>query len=90
MSDRTMRAKMRVANVTPRYNAEDKKTQEVLQFSAVAKSSSYPEDGSDEDNSFARWTPSASVDLVVANPALFDQFAVGDVFYVDFVRAAKE
>ena len=89
MTDRTMRAKMRVSGVTPFYNAEDKKTQEKLQFTAVSKSEGYPADGSDEDNSFARWTPSASVEMNVMNPALFDKFAVGDTFYVDFTRAEK-
>ncbi len=89
MTDRTMRAKMRVVSVTPRYDVNDKKTQEILQFAAVAKSSAYPEDGSDEDNSFARWSPSANLELTCANPALFDKFAPDDVFYVDFTRAEK-
>lgn len=88
MSDRTMRAKMKVTGVTS-YPAEGDKTQETLQFAAVAKNSAYPEDGSDEDNSFARWSPSAYLEITVANPNLFGQFAVGDTFYVDFERAEK-
>lgn len=75
---RTMRAKMRVTNV------EKSDTQEKVSFSAVAKSSAYPEDGSDEDNTFARYTPSADASFVIMNPALFGQFENGQHFYVDF------
>lgn len=86
MSDRTMRAKMKVTGVKP-SPAEGEKVQETLTFSAVSKSEAYPEDGSDENNSFARWSPSAYLEILVANPALFGQFAVGDEFYLDFTRA---
>lgn len=86
MSDRTMRAKMKVTGVRP-FPAEGEKTQETLQFVAVAKSEAYPEDGSDENNSFARWSPSANLEILVANPALFGKFAIGDEFYLDFTRA---
>ena len=53
-------------------------------FAGVSKSGGYPEDGSDEDNSFAKFSPSVSFDMQVANPVLIGKFAVGDVFYVDF------
>jgi hypothetical protein len=89
MSDRSMRAKMKVTGVKA-YPLEGDKTQETLTFSAVGKNSAYPEDGSDEDNTFARYTPSASLEIAIMNPALFDQFAVGDTFYVDFTRVEKE
>lgn len=82
----TMRAKMRVTSVTP-YPAEGTPTQETLQFHAVAKSTGYPADGSDEDNSYARWSPSGSLSLTVANPALLGKFTVGDKFYLDFTKA---
>ena len=75
---RTMRAKMRVTNV------EKSDTHEKVSFSAVAKSSAYPEDGSDEDNTFTRYTPSADASFVIMNPALFGQFENGQHFYVDF------
>lgn len=73
-----MRAKMRVASVV-KYD-----TTETLKFNAVCKSSGYPADGSDEDNSFARWTPSAELTMQITNPALAGKFAEGDTFYVDF------
>lgn len=77
----TMRAKMQVRNV------ENFTTSERLTFGAVCKSGGYPADGSDEDNSFARWTPSAELTMTVNNPALLGKFKVGDKFYVDFTPA---
>jgi hypothetical protein len=62
---------------------------ESLNFSAVCKSDGYPADGSDENNSFARWTPSASLSMSVTNPALAGKIQQGDEFYVDFTPATK-
>lgn len=62
-------------------------TGEKLEFHAVAKSTAYPEDGSDEDNSYARYSPSASCEIFVANPDLFGKFEVGVKYYVDFTPA---
>lgn len=73
-----MRAKMRVTSVVVG------ETTETLHFNAVCKSDGYPSDGSDEDNSFARWTPSASLSMQVTNPDLHGKFKAGDTFYVDF------
>lgn len=79
----TMRAKFVVASVTKHEGGN-----ETLRFNAVAKSDGpYPEDGSDDDNTFAKWSPSASCDIYVANPALHGKFAVGQKFYVDFTPA---
>lgn len=78
-----MRAKMKVAAVTEGQGYE------VLEFSAVAKSDApYPADGSDENNSFAKWTPSAQLKMTVQNPALLGKINAGDTFYVDFSPAA--
>lgn len=77
----TMRAKFKVASV------ENFKDSERLGFVAVYKDGAYPADGSDEDNTFARWTPQAECTMTVNNPALFGQFSVGDKFYVDFTPA---
>lgn len=75
---KTMRAKMRVTGV------EKHDTHEKVSFAAVGKSTSYDENGSDEDNTFARYTPSADASFVIANPALFDSFEAEQQFYVDF------
>lgn len=78
-----MRAKMRVNNV----ERSDNSNSETLHLSAVCKSEGYPADGSDENNSFARWTPSAEMKITVTNPELFGKFRVGQEFYVDFTPA---
>lgn len=81
-----MRAKMQVNSVTP-YGTPV--TQESLSMSCVAKSGTYPEDGSDEDNTFAKFSPSGSFSVTIQNPALFGKFTVGQKLYVDFTEAAK-
>jgi hypothetical protein len=79
-----MRAKMRVSAVTP---ASD--TLELLEFYAVSKKEGYPEDGSDENNTYARWTPSAELRMAITNPALIGKFKVGEEFYVDFTKVGE-
>lgn len=76
-----MRAKFIVTGVEKVGDNEN------LSFSAVAKSGAYPDDGSDEDNSFARWSPAAHLAITVSNPALHGQFEVGQKYYADFTPA---
>lgn len=83
----TMRAKFVVTGVTASQH-EGKTTGETVTFSAVARSTPYPADGSDEDNTFAKYSPSASCSIYIANPALFGKLAVGEKYYVDFTPAA--
>lgn len=78
-----MRAKFRVASVEPFTSG----TGENIVFQAVAKSTAYPEDGSDEDNTFAKYTPNADLRITVMNPALIGQFQVDQTWYADFTRA---
>lgn len=88
MSETQMRAKVRVSAVLP-YRDGDKTHNVRLMFAGVAKSGNYPEDGTDENNTFAKWSPSVVIDMQVTNPALMDAFEVGDTFYVDFTPAPK-
>ncbi len=83
----TMRAKVRVSAVFPLQDDFGKLHSERLQLHGVAKSGNYPDDGSDEDNTYAKFSPSVSMDFHIANPALFGKFAPGDTFYVDFTPA---
>lgn len=76
----TMRAKFQVSSV------EKFASSEKVKFTAVGKTP-YPEDGSDEDNTYAKFSPAASCEIHIANPALFGKFAPGDKFYVDFTAA---
>jgi hypothetical protein len=83
-----MRAKFRVNSVTP-PSVEVKPgdhmapSQTITAF-PVARSDSYPADGSDENNTFAKWSPSGRLELSIVNPALSNKIKEGDVFYVDF------
>ncbi|SIT43702.1 conserved hypothetical protein [Paraburkholderia piptadeniae] len=88
----TMRAKMMVmnvsANVTTDAGGNSVTNSEQLRFAAVGPNTAYNPDGTgDEDNTFSRWTPCASLDITIQNPALFGQFNVGDKYYVDFTPA---
>ncbi|MFD3263182.1 hypothetical protein [Phenylobacterium ferrooxidans] len=82
-----MRAKLRLGSVIPLPDGAGGVAQERLSFHGVA-ASSYPADGSDENNTFAKFSPSAVFEIVVANPALIGEFTPGDTFYVDFTPVA--
>lgn len=75
-----MRAKMRITSIEKHSDEY-----ETLHFHAVAKDGPYPSDGSDEDNTYARFSPDGSMRLSIANPALIGEFSVGDTFYLDFI-----
>lgn len=81
----TMRAKVRVGSVSVN-TYEGQVSNERLVFTGVA-ASRYPEDGSDENNTFSKFSPSVLVDIHCANPALFGKFKPGDTFYIDFTPA---
>ena len=81
-----MRAKMVINAVEKHENADGDVSCETLRLNAVGKSESYGKDGEDENNTFARFTPSASLQLQIANPQLLDSFKVGQTFYVDFTE----
>lgn len=83
-----MRAKMEVINVEElKHGSDGGKSHERLSFRAVPRSNGYPADGSDEDNTYAKWSPQADLSITVANPALFGQFERGQKYYVDFTQA---
>lgn len=77
----TMRAKMQVQEVK-RFQGGD-----TVKMTAVARSSAYPADGSDEDNTYAKFSPSGSLELTIANPALLGKLEPGQKFYLDFTPA---
>lgn len=78
-----MRAKVKLNAIQPGYGTE------TLIFNPVSKSGQYNEHGSDEDNTFAKYSPSGQFVLTVANPALLGTFKVGETYYVDFTPADK-
>ena len=83
-----MRAKMYVSGLSP--TNDDVTTSQTVAFAAIAKREGYPEDGSDENNTFARFTPSAAATFTINNPALVGKFNLGDTFYVDFTPVEGE
>ena len=85
-----MRAKFQVSYVQQHFDYHDKtkKTGETLSMHAVA-ASQYPDDGHDDDNTYAKWSPSARLEINIANPALWDTFTVGEKYYVDFSKAGE-
>ncbi len=83
----TMRAKFQINSVAHNISSDGKKGSETLSMNPVCKTGGYPEDGLDEDNTFAKWSPSGSLGLTITNPALWDQFKPGQKFYLDFTPA---
>lgn len=84
----TMRAKMKIGMVQEHKRADGTTHQETVTMHAVA-ASKYPDDGSDENNTFAKFTPGAHLSINIANPDLIGKFSHGDTFYVDFTPAPK-
>ena len=78
-----MRAKMLVASVISHESGEG----ETLNFTAVSKSDPYDEDGSDENNTYAQFTPTANLSMEVVNPALLGKIKAGEAYYLDFTLA---
>lgn len=78
-----MRAKMQIESVILRRDVE------TLVFRAVSRTNGYPADGSDEDNTYARFSPSASLEISITNPALHGKFKPGQKFYVDVTEATS-
>ena len=76
-----MRAKMRVSEVHQFDEWEN------LKFRAVGRNDRYPDDGSDENNTYAKYTPSADLSITIQNPALLGQFHLGEEYYLDFTKA---
>jgi hypothetical protein len=78
-----MRAKFAISRIEQFVGGEK------LYFNAVS-AKSYPADGSDEDNTYAKYSPSAECSIHIVNPALLGQFKPGEKYYVDFTPAPAE
>ena len=59
-----------------------------LNMVAVCGKEPFGKEGESEDNTYSRWTPTATLVLFITNPALTDKFKVGQKFYVDFTESA--
>lgn len=72
-----MRAKVKLNSLIPGQGYE------TLVFNPVP-SPKYDEHGRDEDNTFAKYSPSGQFTITIANPVLLGAFKVGEIYYVDF------
>jgi len=79
-----MRAKFQVEAIVRVYEGC-----EAVEMRAVGPGQ-YPEDGSDEDNTYAKFTPSGKLDLAIQNPSLLGKMKLGDLFYLDFTPAQEK
>lgn len=73
-----MRAKMKVSEVVATEYGE------TIKAAPVCGDKPFGKDGESEDNTFARFTPSGSLQLTVNNPDLLSKIKPGQAFYVDF------
>lgn len=80
---RVMRAKLKITSVILSEQSDQ------LKFSAVGSPIGYRENGLDEENTYAKFTPSAELTMTVSNPALLGKFRPGQKFYVDFTEVAS-
>jgi hypothetical protein len=78
---RKMRAKLKITSILKSGNTEQ------LNMIAVCKNEPYSQDGTDEDNTYALFTPQANASITINNPALLGQFKEGQKLYVDFTLA---
>lgn len=78
----TMRAKLQVSTVTRTSGCEQ------LKLHAVCPPS-FDKDGLHEDSTFSKFSPSATLEISITNPALHGKFNPGDKFYVDFTPATS-
>jgi len=76
-----MRAKLVISSVT-QFEGDN----EQLTFRGVCRSDSYPADGSDENNTYAKFSPSVELKMTISNPALYGNFKPGHKFYCDFTE----
>lgn len=75
-----MRAKFNVQHIDKHEGSE------TLRLSAVC-ADKYGENGENEDNDFARYTPFGELSMSINNPELLGKFNEGEKYYLDFTKA---
>lgn len=78
-----MKAKFEVKEVT-----ENEDGSENLSMRAVSEQP-FDAEGVSDDNSFARYTPSGELTMLVNNPNLKGKIVVGEKYYLTFEKADK-
>ena len=85
-----MRAKMQinaVKTVEP-WPGTDGQPQQEVTMSAVC--GNWNDQGDGEDNTYARFTPQAHLNMTINNPALLGKLKPGQKLYIDFSVAEEE
>jgi len=78
-----MRAKLVVTSIS------SQETYESITFAGVSKSA-YTDDGLDEDNTYAKFSPAVDLRITITNPALLGKLKAGQKLYVDFTPAEED
>lgn len=81
-----MRAKLQVTKVAADHE-NVAWPHEKISFMAVCGETPFQAGGLSEDNTYAKWTPTANLEMTITNPALFGTLVVGEKYYVDFTKA---
>lgn len=79
------RCKVHVETVKLMLGGNEEVQMRAVGGSKVSKG--YPPDGSDEDNTYAKFSPMADFRLVITNPSLLGQFKPGQKYYIDMTLA---
>jgi hypothetical protein len=69
-----VRAKMKVQEIVPAQDGSYK----AVTLQAVTD---------DENKSWSKWTPSGQLTMTITNPDAFNQFEVGQTYFLDFTPA---
>lgn len=85
MQQPTMLAKFKVNEVTLNEHNNQK-----VSMIPVSSNKPYGPNGENEDNTFARHTPSGEIRMQITNPDLYGQVNPGDVFYISFTKAEQK
>jgi hypothetical protein len=79
-----MRAKLQVVSVEDANLPDGSKHAEQVKFMAVCGNDPFKPGGYSEDNTFAKWTPTANLDMRINNEASWGTLVPGQKYYVDF------
>lgn len=75
-----MRAKMEVSAVKATEHGD------IIEAAPVCGDGAFGPNGESEDNTFARFTPSGFLSLMINNPNLICKIKPGQKFYLDFTE----
>ena len=81
-----VRAKFWVKSVQHHHNHDPKAVCAEVELAPCY--GTYPGGDSEENKSFAKYTPAGEISLTITNPAAIEAFELGKAYYIDFTPAA--